>query len=175
MITPAVYQLCRTPVCRTPLAQVQRPFTPFQGNRTAPWEQARPTRDAPKALPKVASESSASEESLSSYLRDLALMDNSRVLMLRRINRLGLNSQAPLEEYFSQFGKVSRVMVAPTRSKAQFGQAKARVRPAPLGFLVMDTAEEAQAAISAGAEHIIQGECISVLPFESHGVEQDAK
>jgi len=148
---------------------LQRSFTPFQGNKTAPWDQqAKPARVARK--PAVPEED---EESLRSHLKDLASIPNERVLMLRRINRLGLESHAPLQEHFSQFGTVERVMVAPTRAKAKPGQTKARVRAAPLGFLVMSTVEGAQAALKLGAEHVVQGECIGVLQFSSHSVEPE--
>jgi len=147
----------------------QRPFTPFQGNKTAPWEQqAKPAKVARK--PAVPEED---EESLRSHLKDLASIPNEKVLMLRRINRLGLESHAPLQEHFSQFGTVERVMVAPTRAKAKPGQTKARVRAAPLGFLVMSTVEGAQAALKLGAEHIVQGECIGVHQFSSHSIEPE--
>lgn len=148
---------------------IQRPFTPFQGNKNAPWDQqAKPAKVARK--PAVPEED---EESLRSHLKDLASIPNAKVLMLRRINRLGLESHAPLQEYFSQFGTVERVMVAPTRAKAKPGQTKARVRAAPLGFLVMSTVEGAQAALKLGAEHIVQGECIGVQQFSSHSIEPE--
>lgn len=148
---------------------IQRSFTPFQGNKNPPWEQqAKPARVARK--PAVPEED---EESLRSHLKDLASIPNEKVLMLRRINRLGLESHATLQEHFSQFGTVERVMVAPTRAKAKPGQTKARVRAAPLGFLVMSTVEGAQAALKLGAEHIVQGECIGVLQFSSHSVESE--
>merc|ERR1719487_288001 len=123
---------------------------------------AKPTK-VPQTPPSTAP--GDSEESLRTQLRDLAEMDNACVLMVRKINRLGLNSAAPLKEYFSRFGAVARVMVAPTRSKAQFGQAKARVRPAPLGFVVMSKSDDANAILAHGAEHIVDGQTIGVFPF----------
>jgi hypothetical protein len=111
-----------------------------------------------------------SEESLSTYLRDLALLDNAKVLMLRRVNRLGANSHVALQEYFSQFGTIERVMVAPTRSKARPGQSKVNARSSPTGFVVMSKPEEATAALQVGGEHIVNGECIAVRPFQSHSI-----
>jgi len=154
-----------------PQGSTYRPFTPFQGNLTAPWEQARLARVPQKSMLKAETVAEDDEESLATYLKDLAFVDNARVLMVRKINRLGLNSKGPLTEHFSKFGNVTRVMVAPTRSRAQFGQSKARVRPAPLGFVLMGTAEEAAAVLKAGSEQVVQGECLGVFPFSSHSIE----
>jgi len=156
-----------------PQQHCTRSFTPFQG-KPAPWDHGR-TPKAPwnSGIPKAAVVTDDSEESLRTHLRDLALLDNAKVLMLRRVNRLGINSQGTLKEYFSKFGSVARVMVAPTRSKPadRFGPAKTRVRAGPLGFAVMSTASEANAALAAGSEQIVQGESIEVSPFESHTLE----
>lgn len=165
-----------TPATRRTPTQ-KRPFTPFQGSRN-PWDQTRPDNSrikgstTTKAL--VPRPEGVEEESLQTQLRDLSLIDNSRVLMVRKINRLGLNSDAPLKRHFSQFGEIERVMVAPTRSKGQLGQANTRVRPAPLGFLVMSKAEAANAALQHGAEHIVDGQTIGVLPFTTHSIEPSA-
>lgn len=143
----------------------QKPFTPFG---------ASARRDHSK-LQKPAQTSSnivldGSEESLSTQLRDLSDIDNNRVVMVRKINRLGLESASPLKSHFSQFGSVERVMAAPARAKAQFGQAKTRLRPATMGFVVMSTAEQANAAFKFGAEHMLDGCTIVVSPFQSHSI-----
>lgn len=126
----------------------------------------KPSRIPRYTKPQNVTLPAGTSESLSSHLGDLSQMDSACVLMVRKINRLGLSASGPLENYFSQFGKVERVMVAPTRSNA--GQ-KVRVRASPQGFVVMSRAEEAQAALGCGVEHIIQGECICAYPFERRG------
>jgi hypothetical protein len=117
------------------------------------------------------------EESLRTQLRDLAKIPNDRVLMLRRINRLGIDSAALLKAYFSQYGNVDRVMAAPTKTKQAPGQTKMRVRAAPLGFIVFSTAEEANAALDKGqgadgSEHVVAGETIGAFPFTTHEVDE---
>lgn len=111
------------------------------------------------------------KDTLRTNLRDLSLADPSQVLMVRKINRLGLDSPSALEAYFSTFGTVGRVMVSHSRAKSMFGRGAARVRPAGLGFLLMTTPEGAQAALAAGSEHEIQGTTITVHPFESRSVD----
>jgi len=151
----------------------QRPFTPFRGATRPASDQARPfnapRNAAPKGPPGLALVKE-DDNSLSKQLRDLSEMDNKCVLMVRKINRLGLNSGPPLQEHFSKFGSVDRVMVTPTRSKVQYGQS-ARVRPAPLGFVVMSKPEEVAAILAHGAEHVVQGQSIGVFPFESHTID----
>lgn len=142
----------------------QRPFAPFPGASAERVHVVNPSKVPRYTTPKNASLPDGACESLSSHLGDLLHLDSACVLMVRKINRLGLSASGPLEDYFSQFGKVERVMVAPTRSKA--GQ-KVRVRASPQGFVVMSKAEEAQAALGCGVEHIVQGECICAYPFES--------
>merc|ERR1719453_470202 len=113
----------------------QPPRTPFgvkqqrvaKGTKTAPQEES--------------SQSMTETDTLRTNLRDLSACDPARVLMVRKINRLGLDSPALLEAYFSKFGVVERVMVSHSRAKSLFGRGNVRVRPAGLGFLIMASAE----------------------------------
>jgi len=157
-----------------PPGRVHRPFTPFQGARAPPWEKStgpgQRARTGIAGPQKRAPANDDDEETLATQLKDLAQIDNARVLMVRRINRLGVDSPGPLKEYFSKFGEVERVMAAPTRSKGQFGL-KSRVRPAPLGFVVMKKPSEVNAVLANGAEHVVCGHTICALPFVSHDVD----
>lgn len=156
------------------MVSTSRPFTPF-GASQPPWDQVR-ARLPQKTAPRVNASGPGFDESLKDHLRDLAELDSARVLMVRKINRLGLDSPLKLKEYFSGFGSIERVMVAHTRcpnSRAKAtGAEKGRVRPAPLGFVVMSRAEDAMAALVKGAEHAIEGVEIGVFPFESHPMDE---
>jgi hypothetical protein len=155
--------------CQSASRPSKRPFTPFGTKmQTQPGSQYAAARAAP--VP-----DGEEEESLRTQLRDLAEIDNARVVMVRKINLLGVNCAEPLKKHFSQFGNVERVMAAPTRSKCK----KARLRPAPLGFIVMKTAAEAKAVLAGGEQQVVQGDTvdevptqavISVRPFTSHCV-----
>jgi hypothetical protein len=109
------------------------------------------------------------EESLKDHLRDLALLEQGRILMVRKVNRLGMDSPALLKDYFARFGDVARVMIAHTRCKAK-GQEKARVRPAPVGFVIMSNSEQANAALAQGEEQSVNGVSIGVYSFQSHAI-----
>jgi len=151
---------CRHPGGMQDSSQACDRFNEYQAN------QARiPRRAAPKSTP-----APGFEESLKDHLRDLAELDSARVLMVRRINRLGMDSPLLLKAYFARFGDVDRVMVAHTRTKAK-GLEKARVRPAPLGFVVMGTPEQAKAALAQGEMHSVKGVDIGAYSFESHSID----
>jgi len=114
-------------------------------------------------------------DTLRTNLRDLAQIDSGRVLMVRKINKLGVGSAALVEEYFKKFGTVERVMVTHCTSKSTTG-GPPRLRPASCGFLVMSCVEEVQAALAHnGGAHVIQGFTVTVCPFQSHPIGEEAK
>lgn len=133
----------------------------------APWMQA------PKAAPGSSTPLTADDfkETLRTNLRDLSLADPTCVLMVRKINRLGLESPSILEKHFSKFGDVERAMVSHSRAKSMFGRGAARVRPAGLGFLIMTKAEDVEAVLALGSEQEIQGHTITVHRFESRSLD----
>jgi len=45
-------------------------------------------------------------------LRELEHVDCNRVILVRKINTLGFAAPAALEQHYSRFGKVERVLVA---------------------------------------------------------------
>lgn len=141
----------------------RRPFAPFQGHRTSTLHTMK--------RKKVQDIEEASGDTLRTFLRDLALVDDGRVLALRKISKLGLNSSELLETYFTKFGKVERIMVSHTLTKgSQSSSQKPRLRPAALGFALMSTVEEAQAALKHGETHTVTGMDIAVVSFKSHSV-----
>jgi hypothetical protein len=135
-----------------------RSYTPFGSKSPGSSKMAKTVAQSPEA---------DSKDTLRTNLRDLSVLDHERVILVRKINRLGLESSQVLEAYFSAFGAVERVMVSHSRAKSMFGHGGARVRPAGLGFLVMSKAEEAHSVLAYGSEHEVNGVAISVQPFES--------
>jgi len=113
------------------------------------------------------------KDTLRKNLKDLASLDPRLVLIVRKINRLGLESPRMLETYFSQFGAVDKVMVSHSRAKSIYGKASVRVRPAGLGFMVMCSPEAVEAALRLGSDHDVEGTTINVLPFEARGPGED--
>jgi hypothetical protein len=148
-----------------------RPFLPFQGQHIAAeqlgMKHTRPAKDIPN------SKHEGEQNTLRTFLADLALLgDNSRIVMVRKISRLGLNSPELLKTYFSAFGIVERVMVSHTTPKSKGRSTeRQRMRPAATGFVVMTTCDEAAAMLNHECgTHIINGETICVTAFQSHSI-----
>jgi len=111
-------------------------------------------------------------ETLRMHLRSLLNVDSGRVLIVRKINRLGFASSAVLQEHFSWYGVVERVLVAHSRVKSASATGRcasvvsSRLRPSGLGFVVMSKVEEAQAILAHGSEQPAKGIIIQVQQFE---------
>jgi hypothetical protein len=107
-------------------------------------------------------------ETLRMHLRSLLAVDSNRVLIVRKINRLGFSSPTILKEHYSWYGTVENVLVAHSRVKSGSGQAGivSRLRPSGLGFIVMSKMEEADAILKQGSEQHVCGALIRVQKFE---------
>lgn len=141
------------------------PYTRFGAKQRGSTKAKR--KDALKDNAQSQSTNDDPKETLRTNLRDLSFVDSARVIMVRKINRLGLESPRLLESYFSKFGTVERCMISHSRAKSIFGHGTARVRPAGLGFLVMASATEVESIMAAGREHEIEGAIISTHAFET--------
>lgn len=126
--------------------------------------------DNPQAVPQ---QTPHNGETLRSHLRSLIDVDSNRVLIARKINRLGFGSPAALEEHFSWYGKVEKVLVAHSLVKSDSGSMP-RLRPSGLGFIVMAKNEEAQAILDVGTEQMVRGCVVRVQPFERRMTEAAA-
>merc|ERR1719453_1525813 len=90
-----------------------------------------------------------------------------RVIIVRKIKKLGFSSPQLLEKHFLQYGEVSEVLVAHSHVKATPKRPNGRVRPAALGFVVMDSKEGVQRAREAGSEQVVGCTTIQLGPFEA--------
>jgi RNA recognition motif-containing protein len=139
----------------------------LQKNAASKSHQQKNAAKVPTSGQKVKeADDEAPKDTLRTNLRDLSNLEAERVLLVRKINRLGLDSAAILKAHFSQFGEVDRIMVSHSRAKSIFGRGEARVRPAGLGFLLMTKPEDVEAVLRAGEEHVIEGATIWCSRFE---------
>jgi len=105
-------------------------------------------------------------ETLRTHLEALAEEDANRILIVRRINRLGFESPQHLQKHFSDFGAVCRVFVAHSRVKPSAKRPVPRVRPAGLGFVLMETAEDALKIANSGPQMMINDVSIEVKLYQ---------
>jgi hypothetical protein len=111
---------------------------------------------------------------LSWSLHVLSSEDPKCVILVRRINRLGLKSVRHLRKHFSSYGPVVRVLVAHSTVYPDGNGKALRQRPSSLGFVHMSTPEAAQAILAMGSEQEVDGVTIRVQRFEgSAGEKQD--
>mmetsp|Transcript_108857 Transcript_108857/g.209167 ORF Transcript_108857/g.209167 Transcript_108857/m.209167 type:complete len:581 (+) Transcript_108857:99-1841(+) len=97
------------------------------------------------------------EETLRTHLRELQKVEPEKVVLVRKINRLGFESPAALRTHYSKYGKVEKVLVAHSHVKSQNRRFAARLRPSGLGFVVMSKKEEADAILAEGPEQVVAG------------------
>jgi len=103
---------------------------------------------------------------LRTHLSTLQNEDPMSILIVRRINRLGFESDEALKEYFTQLGGVRHVLVAHSRVKPNAKRPLARVRPAGIGFVVMASQEETNKVLSL-EEHVVRNVSVQVHRYES--------
>jgi len=125
-----------------------------QGNPEEPSLETPPSSKAKDGL------NDLGECSMRKHLRDLQDEDQECVLLIREIQRLGFSPQAALMGHFSMFGPVKQILVA--RSATTGARKRSRIRPAGLGFVVMENAEAAAAVLAKGERQVIEGTVVEV-------------
>lgn len=127
-------------------------------------------QEEPRSLRAAAAFAAAGLNEVGSLREDLNCLreyDSDRCLIVRRIKRLGLASADLLRAHFQRFGIVSEVLVAHSFERKSPKCRCDRIRPAALGFIVMETADGARAAISAGPTLEVDKVQISIKKFEA--------
>lgn len=108
--------------------------------------------------------------SLRDDLEKVRCYEMARCLIVRRIKRLGLNSPQILRGRFSDFGIVTEVFVAHSCEKKTLkAKLEQRLRPAAIGFVVMDTRQGAEEALRGGSALMVGEIEVTVQPFETFG------
>merc|ERR1712087_713434 len=104
---------------------------------------------------------------IATHLNELNDEDPRKMLIARKINRLGFASADILKEYFGHFGVVEKVRLSNTQTKPAWSSGNFRVRPSGLAFLVFEDAQAASNAVAAGKCHVVAGVEIFVSEFVS--------
>jgi hypothetical protein len=101
----------------------------------------------------------------------------SSVFIARHINKLGFSSADVLRSYFSRFGPVRDVLVAHSRVKDFRQTGNSRVRPAGLGFVIMESPADSAKIMKDGPDYLIYGVTVKVQEFriQDSAVDDDHK
>jgi hypothetical protein len=107
------------------------------------------------------------KDTLRSHLTEVSHEDQACIFIARRINKLGFRSREILRQHYSQYGDVSRVLVAHSKVKPfRDAYGHLRTRPGGLGLIVMQSAESVSKILAAGEEQLVAGHQIRVQVFE---------
>jgi len=175
--------------CLADLGARLGPSTPIQApaekSSTPPWRKAKVTCAPPvtstwkawspddvKACPEFVPPDNSSSKlvgsgSLRQDLEHLRERHPERVIIVRKIKKLGFDSPQLLDQHFSQYGQVSELLIAHSLVKPTAKRPNGRVRPAALGFVVMGDVDAVQRAFEGGMEQVVCGLHIELKPFES--------
>jgi hypothetical protein len=108
--------------------------------------------------------------SLRQHLWNLKSMDAQRILVVRKIHRLGMDSAQLLHSHFSRYGEVSHVLVPPLKmkpSKRLRNPRAGRLYPSPIGFMVMRDSQDVEAIIAESAAQMVNtGSGAYCIPIE---------
>lgn len=158
-----VAQLIKVPACAAPPKVTKAPAPPGLPAPVAAVQEAKDANDGKDGSTPTGFEQG---ETLRTHLEALADEDPLRILIVRRINRLGFESPQILSNHFSQFGAVRRVYVAHSRVKPSAKRPVPRVRPAGLGFVLMETTEDADRIASSGPQMMVNDVSIEVKLYK---------
>jgi len=159
------------------------------GDRNSAWtNNAAPGLDAPNADADSAADqafrlktTSQNSNTMRQNLKELENIDHGRIVLVRKINRLGLQSPDILKAHYAQYGKVESVLTPHSHVKLRSGVGW-RLRPTCLGFVVMSEVSEVEKILADGSEQQIRGGrpgsvdafvTISVQAFKQQGEFED--
>jgi RNA recognition motif-containing protein len=112
------------------------------------------------------------ENTLVSHFRKMSEIDAKRIFMVRKISKLGFGSAQLLKTRFSEFGAVENVFVTHSIDSRKVGQpgpyAKPSVKPAGIGFVVMEKEESVHAAFQKGLDQNVYGVSVCLGVYEHY-------
>lgn len=112
---------------------------------------------------------------IATQLNELQSEDPDKILIVRKINRLGFDSADILTEHFEQFGVVDKVRLSNAHNKERGSHNfQVRLRPSGIGFVVFESSEAATKALAEGETRIIQGVEVHVRAFERRRFDSSA-
>merc|ERR1719324_1477955 len=111
---------------------------------------------------------------IATHLNELQEEDPSKIVIVRKINRLGFDSAEILKAHFERFGPVNKVRLSNAHAKQPGNSFRFRVRPSGIAFLLFEDAEAAAKALAAGDSQIIANVEVFVRGFERRQDDQNS-
>lgn len=103
---------------------------------------------------------------IATQLHQLEGEDPSKLLVVRKINRLGFNSANLLTEHYGRYGTVSNVLLSNNHEKQASAPFPVRLRPSGIGYVLFESADAAARALEEGATQVVAGVEIAVRAIE---------
>jgi len=125
-----------------------------------PAQQAPVVRAPLPALPKKLRKNPNDKDlPMQKIMQCLEGVNQECVLIIRKMKKLGFDSPGILRMHFGKFGSVETVYVSHSHLQG-------RMRPASLGFVVMDSKESVSKSLASGYVHVMHDVPIYVDAFE---------
>jgi len=162
----------------SPSSSTDRNAGPVSPQVGAPWSRP-PVYNGPRSPQTLAGSSNQvsapMEEPLPQVLHALDDEDDSRIVVVRRITKLGFKSNRTIKIRFQQLGwEVKNVVLLPSRARSLYpesggsgpvgGTPASHARPSSMGFVVFKTKEAALECIKRGTINV-EGIDVLVQPF----------
>jgi hypothetical protein len=139
-------------------------FYPQQGNHTL--DQPLPQESQPRFRKHARNRKRMCILRIATHLNELEGEDPNKVLILRRINRLGFDSETILKGHYERYGPICKVLLSNSHAKKPDTGFPVRLRPSGIGYLVFEHAESAAKALEAGETQFVAFAEIRVRAFE---------
>jgi len=111
------------------------------------------------------SRSERARGTLRTMLEQLEDVEAARILVVRRIGKLGSSSQVVIRKHFAQYGTVSQVLV-PGKKRLNNHYDDCGSRPGNLGLVVMESVTSAELALEQGEFPMVAGVELQLRRFE---------
>jgi len=110
---------------------------------------------------------------IASQLNELQSEDPEKIVIVRKINRLGFASTDILKEHFGQFGAVEQVRLSNAHNKDAASTYQVRLRPSGIAFVVFESSEAAAKVLAEGETRLINGVEVWVRGFERRRFDEE--
>jgi hypothetical protein len=112
---------------------------------------------------------------IASHLNELEKEDPNKILILRRINRLGFKSGEILKEHYERYGEVRKVLLSNAHTRNDDTPYQVRLRPSGIGYVLFERAEDAERALLEGEKQVVAGVEIFARAFQGKQPSEDGK